>query len=381
MTRHTESRRGGYSLLELMIALGLLGGLMALAWSLIGSYRTAEQRGWGQANRMQVVRAAREMLENDVDHWSAATSAVASTSPLSATSDSIRPFSIRPISTTRFRGSASELSIEMLPSIDPLPWLEEVTSDESDFEPSPGGVRSSGDSLPDDEARSTLRPLSRPLGPLQRVSLRYTLVPVGSTADGERLMNLRRQMTVVGGEAFGALGEVDSQDDSPSGRVLSTADLYRAGDAPSRDETAMGSGGESTMVRGLVGARFRYSGGKEWFDSWDETSRGGLPRAIELSFDLPAATNPNEIKIERPEEMGRGGRDDLAAGDRLDELLSRDTVESVLSGTAGGGAGGGGAGGDTGREIRIVIRVTDGVAISPPSTSRGLSGAFGEGDR
>lgn len=378
MTRSVASRRGGYSLLELMIALGLLGGLLALAWSLIGSYRTAEQRGWGQANRMQVVRAAREMLENDIDHWSGAASAALSNSPVSTTSISNRPFSNSRISTTRFRGSGSELSIEMLPSIDPLPWLEEVTSDESEIEPSPGSLLSrgstpsTGGSLADDEARSTLRPLSRPLGPLQRVSLRYTLVPVGATTDGERLVNLRRQMTVVGGQDP---EDFDSRGDSPSDRVLSTADLYRAGDDPSRDEMAVGAGGESTMVRGLVGARFRYSSGKEWFDSWDETSRGGLPRAIELSFDLPAATNPNEIKIERPDDMGRGDRGDLAAGDPLDELLSRDTVESVSPGMAGGGAGG-----DTGREIRIVIRVADGVAIGA-SSSRGSSGVFGEDNR
>jgi hypothetical protein len=151
--------------------------------------------------------------------------------------------------------------------------------------------------------------------------------------------------------------------------------LYRAGDDPSRDEMPVGAGGESTMVRGLVSARFRYSGGKEWFDSWDETARGGLPRAIELSFDLPAATNPNEIKIERRDEVGPGDRGGLATGDPLDELLSRDTVEAVSPGTAGG------AGGDTGREIRIVIRVADGVAIGASSTSRGSAGGFGEVNR
>jgi hypothetical protein len=202
------------------------------------------------------------------------------------------------------------------------------------------------------------------------------LVPVGETPEGERLVNLRRQMTVVGGETP---EDVDSQGDPLSDRVLSTADLYRAGDAPSRDEMAVGAGGESTMVRGLVGARFRYSGGKEWFDSWDETARGGLPRAIELSFDLPAATNPNEIKIERRDEMGPGEPGGSAAGDPLDELLSRDTVEAVSPGTPGGSSGG--AGDDTGREIRIVIRVADGVAIEASSTSRGSAGGFGEVNR
>jgi prepilin-type N-terminal cleavage/methylation domain-containing protein len=386
MNRHVAPRRGGYSLLELMIALGLLGGLLALAWSLIGSYRTAEQRGWGQANRMQVVRAAREMIEDDVDHWSAASFEA---SPNRAASNrasinraaSSSAFSNRTRSTTRFRGSGSEMSIEMLPSIDPLPWLEEVTNDGGEVEPARGGDRSLGGTLggassagggrDDDVAQSTIRPLSRPLGPLQRVRLRYTLVPAGTTADGQRLMNLRRQMTVVGGDDP---KDVDSPVDSPSDRVLSTADLYRVGDDDSRGETATGAGGDSTMVRGLVGARFRYCGGKEWFDSWDETTRGGLPRAIELSFDLPDATNPNEIRIERPEGSDAAGRDGLAADDPLGDVLSRDVVEPVSSGMSGGGSGRGGA--DTGREIRVVVRVADGVAVGV-SSSRGSAGGFG----
>ena len=69
--RHRKSSlpvRSAYTLLELMLALALLGALMTVAWSLMGTFRDAEQRGWKLSHRTQTIRAAREWLQSDIQH-------------------------------------------------------------------------------------------------------------------------------------------------------------------------------------------------------------------------------------------------------------------------------------------------------------------------
>ena len=346
-------RRSGYSLLELMIALGLLSGLLALAWSMLGSYRTAEQRGWEQANRMQVIRAAREMIENDVDHWAP----LGDDSPAS-TADRGSRFS----ASTGFRGTSTEMSIEMLPSIDPLPWLDEVTADPSLDDAPVLGSSASGLSSVAGENSQTDPPLSRPLGPLQRVRVQYALVASGMTPTGEQLVNIRRQMSLV---ADPDLSPRDSDGTSIGARELTVADLYRIDDDPMTGDDVLRLGGEMTMVRNLVGARFRYGDGKDWVDSWDETIQGGLPRAIELSFDLPPAVNPNRVAITTADADGR-------ASERIDggiETLAP-TLDDLLMSDVGRASDNSGSSDVPQREIRIVIQVMAGV---PPNRSSDTS--------
>jgi len=321
-------RRSGYSLLELMIALGLLGGLLALAWSMLGSYRTAEQRGWDQANRMQVIRAVREMIENDVDHW-----APLNDDSSGATADRGSRFS----ASSGFRGTSTEMSIEMLPSIDPLPWLDEVTADPS---------------LDD-------HPLSRPLGPLQRVRVQYTLVATGMTPSGDRLVNIKRQMSLV---ADPDLSPRDSDGTSIGARELTAADLYRIADDPMTGDDVLRLGAEMTMVRNLVGARLRYGDGKDWVDSWDETIRGGLPRAIELSFDLPPAVNPNRVAITTADADGRASERNDGGIETLPPIL-----DDLLMSDVGRASDNSGSTDVSQREIRIVIQVMAGVPLNRSS--------------
>jgi len=346
-------RRSGYSLLELMIALGLLGGLLALAWSMLGSYRTAEQRGWDQANRMQVIRAVREMIENDVDHW-----APLNDDSLASTNDRGSRFS----ASVGFRGTSTEMSIEMLASIDPLPWLDEVTADPSLDDAPVLGSAAAGLSSDAVENGQTDRPLSRPLGPLQRVRVQYSLVASGVTPTGDRLVNIRRQMSLV---ADPDLSPRDSAGPSIAARELTVADLYRIADDPMTGDDVLRWGGETSMVRNLVGARLRYGDGKNWVDSWDETNRGGLPRAIELSFDVPPAVNPNRVAITTADSDGR-------ASERIDggiETLAP-IRDDLLMSDVGRASDNSGASDVPQREIRIVIQVMAGV---PPNRSSNTS--------
>ena len=60
--------RSAFTLLELLIALALLGGLLLLAWSIMGTLRLAESRTEGLAGRVRLIQSARTLLEDDLQH-------------------------------------------------------------------------------------------------------------------------------------------------------------------------------------------------------------------------------------------------------------------------------------------------------------------------
>ncbi|MCA9131805.1 MAG: type II secretion system protein, partial [Planctomycetales bacterium] len=129
--------RAAYTLLELMIALGLLGMLLSVAWSLMGTYRDAEQRGWKVARRTQVIRAARSWLESDMQHvlLSDSPSQVAAArsggSPAASGLSGVLPTAPPGAASAnwRFVGNAQGFSATIAPSLDPLPFLERLMTD------------------------------------------------------------------------------------------------------------------------------------------------------------------------------------------------------------------------------------------------------------
>lgn len=322
-------KRRGYSLLELLIALALLGALMSLAWSMLGSYRQAEQRGWDQSYRMQVVRAARELLEGDADHWAA----------MEGSADEFEQSAVSSPS-RGLRGSDSEITVELLPSIDPLPWLEQITAVD------PNSPLGPGDSAPrpltDAESDREAVPVH---GPLNRGKLRYSLTPIAETESGSPVFHLRRELSMI------ASPRRDARDDPSPRDELTSADLYRLTDDTPDEEGIAATAATTTTVRHLIDARFRFSDGQRWLTSWDEGSMGGLPRAIELSFDLP-----------RPGEAFAAAREQGSSGDGgLD-------ASSSFEATAETGAGVAATDEALQRDVRIVVRVAAGdsaAAVSP----------------
>lgn len=317
--------RRGYSLLELLIALALLGALMSLAWSMLGSYRQAEQRGWDQSYRMQLVRAARELLENDADHWAAT----------AGPAEWIEQSAVSPQS-SGFRGSESEITLETMPSLDPLPWLEQISAVEQS---SPGGAGGSAPASSGVVDPGAGRQVERVQGPLSRARLRYSLTPIAETESGSPVYHLRRELAMIASQQRGVRDDPAPQDE------LNVADLYRLTEEAA-DEGRSATAVSTTTVRNLIDARFRFSDGRRWLSSWDESARGGLPRAIELSFDLP-----------RPGETFAAARED-----RLSEDGARDTaVGFAVAAATGAGAAGEEA---LQRDVRIVIRVAAGDAVT-----------------
>ncbi len=267
--------RPAFTVLELMIALALLVGLLAVAWSILGSYRNAEQRGWRQAYRLQVVRAVRELLDEDVAHLQVRSERgdadIATERPTAVASE--------------FLGDPGGFQVTLLPSLDPLPWLAQVTAPNEDRVSTAEPLGDSAGTAGSSDLAAAVR------SPLDRVRLTYRLSL--ETTGGEEASYLLQRSVASLTTAFGSWQETASvASDAPrADEVLTVEDLYRS------EETGGETGGDGAtiVIRHLVAARFRYSDGTTWQDEWDSLIRGSLPRAIELRFDHPAARGPYDV--------------------------------------------------------------------------------------
>ncbi len=286
MNQAVRFRRAGYTILELLIALGLLGTLLAVAWSLLGTYRSAEERGWRQGERLQKVRLARLWLQTDAmqmceaDEYDMADAGLESGGSLSAVS-----------ALGEFRGDARGFSIDVLGSIDPLPWLDELMRG---VEP----LTQTTDLLNSEVGATSA------LGRDQRtiVSIEYRLVSAGASLGAEPVSNLRRRLTPRDGWQ-------STKDASESKeRLLTSEDLYRVDDEPVVEDASASNQREEGVLQGLEAARFRYSDGTSWKASWDSRIESRLPSAIEFVFDFPTTAEGASGGVDGQGGNGRGER-------------------------------------------------------------------------
>ncbi len=294
-----ESRTTAYTLLELMLALALLGALMTVAWSLMGTFRDAEQRGWKLSHRVQTIRSARQWLQHDMLHVirKDATPTVASKS--------------------RLNGNSLGFTASVSPSIDPLPFLENLMSDPLEV------IRESEDRQPEvslySDSDAVVEQARQSLWPAETMEIEYKLTPTedaGTTAESllqpSDLSDV--QFSLTRRELLDANSLPNQGNSSLSGpqsnnladRVLTAQDLYRQ-----TDETVESTGVSvrETTLSGLTNANFQYFDGKGWKREWNSDQSGSLPAAIALCFDFPARA---DIKPPEPKSIPASGEDGLS---------------------------------------------------------------------
>ena len=317
--RDGRSIRFAFTLMELMIALGLLGALMAVAWSLMGTFGNAEIRGWKLAHRVQTIRSARDWLESDMQHLALS---------VSPTDFNIPSLSEGP----QFTGDSLGFTATIAPSVDPIPFLENLMSDAKGPERNnSAAVRSPGMQSPSIQSPSiqstSMQSPSMPFGkrdldysatrdaddaapstiwPAETIEIEYRLTPTSTNSvrplaalagntntDDTQFVLTRREM-------------VDSQPtttvESPSERVLSTQDLYGRS-----DEAMMSSRSpfRESRLDGLTKVQFHYFDGNSWISEWNSVQQGGLPIAIAFGFDFPAVSDmkpPSSASVKRSEQ-------------------------------------------------------------------------------
>ena len=320
----SKSRRA-YTLLELMIALGLLGALMSVAWSLMATFRDADDRGWKITRRTQIIRAAHAWLQSDAQQMLG--------SPTEFT----------------FTGDSLGFSATIAPSLDPLPFLERLLSDSSASEEfdsrsasSRSGSQTSGTPSAASQLSTTLSPLDGELGEVfadtspwspKQIQIEYELLPVEKTRsinsadtvrpaenrslDEIQFMLVRRELTSgtqsSSGQSLTQGSSIDFvQEVSPSDRVLTGQDLYRQSDD---QQQSRGAPVTQSRLEGLVQPQFQYCDGRSWKDSWNSRSDGGLPAAIALRFDFPARAQMQPPQKRRASEALDAEQDEFTLQD------------------------------------------------------------------
>ena len=288
--------RSAFTLIELMIALGLLGALMAVAWSLLGTFRDAEIRGWKLSHRTQTIRSARTWLEDDIQHLALPESPVVSNASRSSKSSV----------NVRFIGNAMGFSATIAPSIDPIPFLENLMMAATPSSPWPAETV---------EIEYHLTPV-----PSDSISVSSSLT---SNSDQTQFVLTRREMIDANTPSVVA---------SPSERVLTAQDLYRQ-----TDEEILSSSQpiRESRLGGLMKAQFRYFDGSSWKSEWNSTQQGGLPRGIAFGFDFTAVSDmrPASETTAQPSDQNGSSTENVLANNLpfAESRLSTEATAEVSS--------------------------------------------------
>ena len=312
--------RSGYSLLELMIALSLLSVLVVLVWSLLSTFTTAESRGERAAQRIQLLRGVRQVLQADLEQAfvkgkkrarsreSSTNLRVSSGAPSSfedmqeggesvAAKSSETGFAIGVDDEGTFDGDTMGFTCSVYRNPSPTVWLNSLMAD-----------------------------------PLEMVSLGNDTVD--SAEQRMIVVRYELEMEVWGDEEVAFLSRKTSFLDSPRdsldeensdpNAMLDVADLYRieeesAGPPDSQVEPELRFGP-------LSNARFRYHDGQVWSSS----AAGSLPVAIEMSFDMPTrGLRPPEPE---PELEGDPMNEESPVDLLTDSSLNEWSEEPLLTG-------------------------------------------------
>lgn len=322
LSRSALHRRAGYSLLELMIALGLLSVLLLVGWSLMQSIQDAESRSWKLTQRIRVLRTTRAWLSDDMDHLIRSirpdplANAMATARPVTSNNGLTRP------GAEKFEGDATGFIATISPSLDPIRFFDRLvsTSDANNTL----NQEFARDWLLASESELAVREARESLWPAQGIDVEYRFEPVNDTRDSmpggiQEAQDI--QFELVRREWL-------MQQANTADRVLSSSDLYRSADAA--EETYVPPLKE-TRLYGMVRAEFFYFDGASWNQEWNSVERMGIPKAIAIHFDFPARQD-----FIRPEASSRsdsdGGEIDFLdpLGDQRTTVLDPASQESTL---------------------------------------------------
>ena len=351
-------RRAAYTLLELMLALALLGALMTVAWSLMGTYRDAEQRGWKLSHRTQTIRAAREWLQSDVQH-------LLQNEPSIANS---------PANKSRLNGDPLGFTASIAPSLNPLPFLENIMLDSLDNPRGNDQAESIASPFSESESDAEVAEAQQSLWPPETMEVEYQLTPIedrSATTESYSLppadlnsvqFSLTRREMMDASTIQSGTTNFDARSFSQNNladKVLTAQDLYRQKDPSTKSR---GVAIRETRLDGLTHAQFLYFDGQSWLSDWNSDQAGGLPRAIALSFDFPARADMKPIASTSAEESesDRGVRESNSTLGRKDygsQLSFADTALAAEPSIGNSARGETGLMQSTTHEIQIVVYV------------------------
>jgi len=286
--------RSAYTLLELMIALGLLGALLAVGWSLIGNYQSAEVRSWNLVHRTNTTRMTRSWLQHDLQRIS-----------INSAEDA----------EDIFWGTDSEFEFTVQPKLNPVAVFSHYLDAQSQLLNSPVGEEQfleaaltttlppldSADTVFDDQESSPGRDPFQSQRAQDRWMVTYRLEEDrGATAllqedDTQvvRVFSLTRQESLSNTST-----DLGDDTDAAADELLTIEDLYRTEQRELR-EAASTSVVAEQRIDGLLNAQFQYFDGKNWSKQWIAAD-DELPAAVAIEFDFPTPAQMRKLSTPRP---------------------------------------------------------------------------------
>ena len=246
-----------FTLLELLLALGLLVVLLGVLWNTVAIFTQSQHRGLRLAERSQLVRSLSQLLQDDLN--AAIQDPIRPQREIPGADDDIRRFGLS--------GTSQSLRVDVV-AMNPFAEHEvarEPAKTYNEFVPSEmfpaddSSSRPGGEETPLYAALGEVSARPRRAAELKTVFYEFNVQPSATAPAMSRL-----------GDAIGY------------GVGLSRREI----DFETPDINARGVTGSYMTAPEVVDCRFRYFDGSHWSDSWESLERGGLPIAVEVIMTL-----------------------------------------------------------------------------------------------
>lgn len=300
----------GFSVMELMIALGLLSVLMLVGWGMMDSLQRSQDRSWKLSQRIRVLRLTRSWLSEDLDHL--ARGGAFGSNPNDTGSTPMN-----------FEGDITGFTATILPSLDPVLFLQRLGDDRMESKAGYGeSTEVTLESLAATPEEMATQQWKESMWSGDKIDVEYRLEPIydqetvlAEIQDPETLQYeiVRREwIPEAYFDQFRSTNQPLGGVQSPKAqRKGSAATGSQAGslEAMAAGETEWIPPLKETRLYGVIKPKFQYFDGSQWLDDWSSGVQGGLPRAIAITFDFPPVSEfkkppppPDESELDSAED-------------------------------------------------------------------------------
>ena len=261
-SRQPGRRRRGFTLLELLLALGLSVLLLSAIGMAIDLHLRLLQSGRAEVEQAQLARAVLRKIADDLRS------------------------AVQYQSTTKGASSSNGGSTTTADSIDGTGGFTDGMMDDSSAD------RTSN--LVDAESLPTVpgiygndRQLQVDTSRLPRLDQLRSLLSAEEMFGSDRMSDIRNVLYFHSNsspsvESISPLGQ-------ENGLMRRDRDRAEALQSFQQGDTIEASGDEELLAPEVTDIQFRYFDGSEWLDQWDSTEQNGLPVAVEVTVWLPRA--------------------------------------------------------------------------------------------
>ena len=266
---NSPARRSGYTLFELMIAVGLTTLLMAALYQAMDIYFNLQLDSHEEITRQQVARSILRQMTRDIQ------SVVFSKQDVLPEEEEPEVMDLLSTGISTGTGSSTGSSSAELDG------------------------NSYGESTVDPETLSTTYTsglvgtstdlqlfISRPDRNLAYVSSQELTSPEQRTGDLLLVRYLMASKTGGGLSSQIADREAPGNIDGPIGLARVQGDLYGLSTAVETAEEMPQLNAAKLLAREVANVTFRYYDGAQWLDEWDSTARNELPKSIEIILTI-----------------------------------------------------------------------------------------------